>query len=149
MSNRHRPTRAPGKVVVPGAQSAQPVPTAPMERHTYRAPNGGARVVREPTSRPGTVLLTLSGEFDVDTASCLRAALADARRQEPATTLLDLGQVAFGDSSFLHALLSAGFLPRELVLIGPIPHHLRQLFLLTGSLGMFTVVPDRTHLGLD
>ena len=140
MSNRHRPTGTPGRPAVP---------SAPMERHTYRAPNGGARVVREATSKPGTVLLTLSGEFDIDTVSCLREALADARRQKPATTLLDLGQVAFGDSSFLHALLSAGFPSRELVLIGPLPHHLRQLFLLTGSLRMFTVVPDRAHLGLD
>ncbi|MFI6417249.1 hypothetical protein ACIBG6_07530 [Streptomyces sp. NPDC050842] len=46
-------------------------------------------------------------------------------------------------------LLSAGFLPHELVPIGPIPHHLRQLFLITSTLSLFTFVPDRTHLGID
>lgn len=108
-------------------------------RRTYTAPVGTAWVVREPSPEPGTALLSASGEFDIESVLCLHEALADARHEGSRQTVLDISQVGFGDSSFLHELLAAHFSHQRLVLVGPVPDQLRQLFLLTGTLRLFTV----------
>ncbi|MFG3349876.1 STAS domain-containing protein [Streptomyces sp. NPDC048018] len=115
---------------------------------TYRAAAGTAWVVREPSPDPGTVLLSATGEFDVDTVGCLRRALAEARRGGSRRTVLDISQVGFGDAAFLHELVTAHFSGHSFVLAGPIPRQLRQLFAATGTLRLFTIARDRAVLGL-
>ncbi|MFD3663721.1 STAS domain-containing protein [Streptomyces sp. NPDC058659] len=132
-------------------RNRRPAPATPgpsTEHRTYRARNGRALVVREPPPKSGTALLALTGEFDVSTVSCLHEALTDARHEGAAHTVLDLARVSFGDSFFLHELLSAHFSHHDVLLIGPMPRQLRHLFLLTGALRLFTVVPDRARVGL-
>lgn len=123
------------------------VPAAARGPRTYRAPTGAAWVVREPSPAPGTVVLSATGEFDVDTVACLRKALADARYEASPRTVLDISQVCFGDSSFLHVLVAAHLAAPGFVLAGPIPRELRQLFALSGTLRLFTVAKDRSALG--
>ncbi|MET9953278.1 STAS domain-containing protein [Streptomyces sp. NPDC006339] len=129
------------------AQFVPPPDAAPGPR-TYRAPSGTAWVVREPSPAPGTVVLSATGEFDVETAGCLHDALADARLDESRLVVLDVSQVCFGDSSFLHELVAAHFAGHRFVLAGPLPRQLRQLFALTGTLRLFTIVKDRADLRL-
>ncbi|MET9725012.1 STAS domain-containing protein [Streptomyces zaomyceticus] len=129
----------------------RPVPATP--RPPTEPPPGGAgddeaRVVREASAESGTVLLTLTGSFGVSTVSCLHEALTDARHERATYTVLDLARVTFGDSSFLHELLSAHFSHHSLLLVGPIPRQLHHLFLRTGTLRLFTVLPDRARIGL-
>ncbi|MEU6978209.1 STAS domain-containing protein [Streptomyces sp. NPDC046371] len=126
----------------PPTRSAE-APRDRREGRTYRTPSGTAWVVREPSPAPGTVLLSATGEFDVDTVGCLRAALAEARHDGPHRTVLDISQVGFGDSSFLHELVTARFAGDRFVLLGPVPRQLRQLFTMTGTLQLFTFVSDR------
>ncbi|MET9434960.1 STAS domain-containing protein [Streptomyces sp. NPDC006551] len=102
------------------------------DRRTYTEPSGRARVIRSPGVVPGVCVLRASGEFDIDTVSCLRQALAESRAAGDARTVLDLSRVGFGDSTFLHLLVAAHYQQERLVLAGPLPHHLRRLFLLTG-----------------
>lgn len=56
----------------------------------------------------GVRIVRVGGEFDFDTAEALDRALTPAPGDAPAGTVLDLSQVAFADSSFLHVLLRAG-----------------------------------------
>ncbi|MCX2185300.1 STAS domain-containing protein [Streptomyces sp. SKN60] len=120
---------------------------AGQEPRTYRASAGTAWVVREPSPAPGTVVLAATGEFDVDTIDCLRRALTEARHSGCRQTVLDISQIGFGDSSFLHELLTAHFAHGRLVLAGPVPRQLKQLFAMTGTLRLFTIVKDRAVLG--
>ncbi|MFC8506752.1 STAS domain-containing protein [Streptomyces sp. NPDC057411] len=129
----------------PGPGTDGPPPVRGDAR-TYRAPAGHAWVVREPPPAPDTVMLSATGEFDVDTVCCLRRALAEARHEGPRRTVLDISQVGFGDSSFLHELVTAHFAGHPLALAGPVPRQLRQLFTMTGTLRLFTIVRDRRSL---
>ncbi|MER7538374.1 STAS domain-containing protein [Streptomyces sp. NPDC097704] len=81
---------------------------------------------RAPPRLDGTVLLRASGEFDRASVGCLRQALKDARHDAAARILLDLTAVTFGDSAFLHTLLTARRNPVRPVLVGPLPGHLRR-----------------------
>ncbi|MFF8835882.1 STAS domain-containing protein [Streptomyces sp. NPDC015130] len=103
--------------------------------HLYRSPE--ARVYRQHTRTDGTALLQAAGEFDLDSVGCLRQAVADARYEGASLVVLDVSEVAFGDSSFLHALVAAIRAPGRLVLRGPVPDQLRQLFSLTGTTQLF------------
>ncbi|MFI8962423.1 STAS domain-containing protein [Streptomyces sp. NPDC053493] len=114
---------------------------------TYRAASGTARVVREPGPEGGTVVLAAIGEFDVETVGCLARALAEARHEGCRRTVLDVSRVEFGDSSFLHVLVTAHFAGRPFVLMGPVPRQLRQLFAMTGTLRLFTFTEDRAGPG--
>ncbi|WP_370413656.1 STAS domain-containing protein [Streptomyces fradiae] len=132
----------------PASDIREPSPS-PEERRVYRAPVGSTWVVREPSPGPGTVVLSATGEFDMDTVQCLHEALADARHAGARQTVLDISQVGFGDSSFLHELVAAHFSHHHrLVLAGPIPDQLRELFLLTGTLRLFHTVRSRRSIGL-
>ncbi|MFF5971244.1 STAS domain-containing protein [Streptomyces sp. NPDC012769] len=124
-----------------------PRPDAVPEPRTYRPSSGTAWVVREPSPEPGAVVvLSATGEFDVETAGCLHDAFADARLAEPRLVVLDVSQVGCGDSSFLHELVAAHFADHRLVPAGPFPRRLRRLFALTGTLRLFTIVKDRADL---
>ncbi|MFJ8668826.1 STAS domain-containing protein [Streptomyces sp. NPDC093600] len=112
------------------------------DRRTYTEPSGRARVVRSAGVVPGLRVLRASGEFDIDTVSCLRQALADCRAAGEVRTVLDLSQVEFGDSTFLHLLIAAHDQHERLVLAGPFPHHLRRLFRLTGVEQVLDLAPD-------
>ncbi|MEU7700527.1 STAS domain-containing protein [Streptomyces sp. NPDC039028] len=111
-----------------------------------RRDDGEAFVVREAASGCGTVVLTLVGSFGVGTVACLHEALSEARLERAPRTVLDLTGVTFGDSAFLHELLTAHFSHRDLLLLGPVPRHLHHLFLRTGTLRLFAFVPDRGPL---
>ncbi|MFF2307201.1 STAS domain-containing protein [Streptomyces sp. NPDC058128] len=140
-------TRLSAPVMTGDRRPTPPTPRPPTDLPPYLAGNGGAHVVREASAVSGTVLLTLTGSFGVGTVACLHEALADARHERATHTVLDLARVTSGDSFFLHELLSAHFSHRELLLIGPIPLPLHHLFLRTGTLRLFTVLPDRARVG--
>lgn len=55
----------------------------------------------------GVRIVRVSGEFDFDTAEEFARALTPLPHDAPAGTVLDLSQVTFADSSFLHVLLQA------------------------------------------
>jgi anti-anti-sigma factor len=112
------------------------------DRRTYTEPSGRARVIRSAGVVPGVRVLRASGEFDIDTVSCLREALADCRAAGDARTVLDLSRVDFGDSTFLHLLVAAHYQQKRLVLAGPLPHPLRRLFRLTGVEQVLDLAPD-------
>ncbi|MEU1890804.1 STAS domain-containing protein [Streptomyces pristinaespiralis] len=121
---------------------------SPEALQVYQSAVGTTWVVREPSPEPGTVVLSATGEFDMETVPCLHEALADARHAGARQTVLDISHVGFGDSSFLHELLAAHFSHPRLVLAGPIPHQLRHLFVLTGTLRLFHTVRSRRSIGL-
>ncbi|MFC9593886.1 STAS domain-containing protein [Streptomyces sp. NPDC056944] len=113
--------------------------------HHYRSP-GEASVYRQPTRPDGTAVLQAAGEFDLDSVGCLRQAQADARYEGATRIVLDVSGVTFGDSSFLHTLVAALRAPGRLILRGPVPHHLRQLFTLTGTTHLFQFAEGDTAL---
>ncbi|WP_318211808.1 MULTISPECIES: hypothetical protein [unclassified Streptomyces] len=53
------------------------------------------------------------------------------------------GAIGLTTVSCLHELLSAHFSHPDLLLVGPVPRQLHHPFLRTGTLRLFTVVPDR------
>ncbi|MFF6773473.1 STAS domain-containing protein [Streptomyces sp. NPDC012637] len=120
---------------------------ATAEPRTYRAPAGTAWVVREPSPGPGIVVLSATGEFDVDSVGCLRRALVEARHSDARQTVLDVSRIGSGDSAFLHELVAAHFASGRFVLAGPVPRRLCRLFTVTGTLRMFRIVKDRAALG--
>ncbi|MFB7234982.1 STAS domain-containing protein [Streptomyces sp. NPDC056269] len=106
--------------------------------HIYSAP-GGAGVYRQVTGPDGTALLQATGEFDTDSVTCLRQALADAIDEGATRVRIDLTTIAFGDVTLVDILLHAQQGPARVVLAGPLPGHLRRLFELTGTTGLFHV----------
>ncbi|MFJ3582240.1 STAS domain-containing protein [Streptomyces sp. NPDC090127] len=118
------------------ADSPPPTP----HRQTYAAPNGAAEVTLEHTEDAADYVLRARGAFDVESVDCLNRALRDVPQTRPGRTVIDVADVEFGDSSFLHALVRAHFQERTLLIAGPLPSELRRLFQVTGSLRMFTVV---------
>ncbi|MFB6634893.1 STAS domain-containing protein [Streptomyces sp. NPDC056362] len=106
--------------------------------HVYSAP-GGAGVYRQVTGPDGTALLQATGEFDTDSVSCLRQAVADALDDGATCVRIDLTSIAFGDVALVDALLRAQGGAARIVLGGPLPGHLRRLFELTGTTGLFHV----------
>ncbi|WP_225802693.1 STAS domain-containing protein [Streptomyces sp. NK15101] len=113
-----------------------------LPRAVYGAKSGHARVRRENTGSSATWLLSASGEFDVDTIDCLRDALAAAEQAHAERILLDLADVVFGDSTFLHELVRAHRKAPRLVLVGPLPSQIRRLFELTGTYRLFRIAMD-------
>jgi anti-anti-sigma factor len=87
-------------------------------------------------------VLHLSGEFDADTVNCLTEAVGSACTSRTERLLLDLTEVAFADSGFIHALSEADALPGRLVLIGPLSPPLRRVLDLTGTRERFHIVLD-------
>ncbi|MFB6633618.1 STAS domain-containing protein [Streptomyces sp. NPDC056362] len=104
----------------------------------YSAP-GGAGMYRQMTGPDGTALLQATGEYDTDSVTCLRQALADALDEGATCVRIDLTTIAFGDVSLVDTLLHARNGAAGIVLAGPLPSHLRRLFELTGTTDLFHV----------
>ncbi|MFE5627363.1 STAS domain-containing protein [Streptomyces virginiae] len=58
--------------------------------------------------------------------------------------VIDVRQVAFGDSSFLNALIRLRN-TRTLALQGPLPHQLHRMLELTGALPLFDIRDTTDH----
>jgi anti-sigma B factor antagonist len=88
-----------------------------------------------PSQDRPTPARSTSGEIDVLVRGRLRAALAEALREKPATVVLDLGQVTLMDWNGLHAVLDADAHARagqiDLVVI-PGPPSVHRVFELCG-----------------
>ncbi|MCP9999481.1 MULTISPECIES: STAS domain-containing protein [Streptomyces] len=99
------------------------------------------------TTAAGLRIVRVSGEFDFDSAENLARALAPAPGDAPAGTVLDLSQVTFADSSFLHVLLRAAGEHRAagtpLLLVRPSPP-VARLLEVTDTTGSFTFVDSVT-----
>ena len=94
---------------------------------------------------PGVTRVSLSGELDMLSASCLGDALADAAHGSMAV-ILDLSQLTFMDSSGLHAILTARNRLSEagcrfVILRGS--HQVQRLFELSGVDGVLEFVSVR------
>ncbi|MFE7185105.1 STAS domain-containing protein [Streptomyces erythrochromogenes] len=92
---------------------------------TVRAEADGVRVV------------VCSGEFDLDTTGLLVDA-CDIRPVPAGLLVVDVRQVAFGDSSFLNALIRLRN-TRPLALRGPLPKQLQRMMEMTGALALFDI----------
>ncbi|MFE5679863.1 STAS domain-containing protein [Streptomyces erythrochromogenes] len=92
---------------------------------TVRAEADGVRVV------------VCSGEFDLDTTGLLVDA-CDVRPVPAGLLVVDVRQVAFGDSSFLNALIRLRN-TRPLALRGPLPKQLHRMMEMTGALSLFDI----------
>ncbi|MGW2866284.1 STAS domain-containing protein [Streptomyces sp. NPDC001205] len=96
-----------------------------------------ARVTR--VVLPGRILLLrATGEFDIDTAPLLRAALRPGRQH---LTIVDLSSLSFADCALLRVLVPARFRSR-LVLKAGRRHKVRRLFACTCTDRLFTFAPD-------
>lgn len=111
------------------------------DRKTFVDPTGAAAVTLEHTGSSEEYILRAVGEFDIDTVSCLYSALREIPQTPSGRTIIDVSEVAFGDSAFLHALIRAHFQPPILIIAGSLPSELRRLFQLTGTLRMFNISP--------
>ncbi|MFB6634391.1 STAS domain-containing protein [Streptomyces sp. NPDC056362] len=65
--------------------------------------------------------------------------LADAIEEGATCVRIDLTAIVFGDVALVDVLLHAQQGPARVVLAGPMPSHLRRLFELTGTTGLFHV----------
>ncbi|MFJ7206674.1 STAS domain-containing protein [Streptomyces sp. NPDC098789] len=85
-----------------------------------------------------TVVIRMSGQFDMETIHVINDALAAFATYR---TILDVSGTAFADSSFLNALLAART-RHQLILAGPVPDQLHRLLEVTGALTLFRCTPD-------
>ncbi|MFC9815920.1 STAS domain-containing protein [Streptomyces virginiae] len=92
---------------------------------TVRAEPDGVRVV------------VCSGEFDLDTTGLLQEA-CDTKPVPADLLIIDVRQVAFGDSSFLNTLIRLRN-TRPLALQGPLPSQLHRMMEMTGALPLFDI----------
>ncbi|MFC9586648.1 STAS domain-containing protein [Streptomyces yangpuensis] len=100
---------------------------------TVRAEADGVRVV------------VCCGEFDLDTTGLLVDA-CDVRPVPASLLVVDVRQVAFGDSSFLNALIRLRN-TRPMALLGPLPNQLHRMMQMTGALPLFEIRDTTEHAG--
>ncbi|MFK0230925.1 STAS domain-containing protein [Streptomyces sp. NPDC090303] len=84
----------------------------------YSAP-GGAREYRQTTGSDRTAPLQTTGEFDTDSVTCLRQALADAIADGATCVRVDLTSITFGDAALGDTLPHAQEGPVRLALADP------------------------------
>jgi anti-sigma B factor antagonist len=87
----------------------------------------------------GIVSLALEGELDLAAARQMEESLAAAERESPARLIVDLGRLAFIDSTGLRLLLQADARAREHgyeLLLRPGEPAVQRVFEVTGSLGV-------------
>lgn len=87
-------------------------------------------------------VIGVSGDVDVDTAPLLQDALDGAVRDGAVAVVVDLGQLSFGDSSTLNALITVQREPVRLLVAGPLNIQVQRLFSLAGVEGFFDFTPD-------
>jgi anti-anti-sigma factor len=89
------------------------------------------------TVEDGTVCVALEGELDLAGARRLEEGLAAAEREEPERLIVDLGRLAFIDSTGLRLLLQADARARERgyeLLLRPGEPAVQRAFEVTGAL---------------
>jgi anti-sigma B factor antagonist len=87
----------------------------------------------------GVVSLSLEGELDLAGARQLEESLAAAEKEEPARLIVDLGRLAFIDSTGLRLLLQADARARERgceLLLRPGEPAVQRVFEVTGALAL-------------
>ncbi|MFE4257911.1 STAS domain-containing protein [Streptomyces sp. NPDC056883] len=95
-------------------------------------------------TRPDATLITLSGDMDLDHVAAFHSVLSAActGTRAPARVVVDLGRLAFCDSTGLNALLQARLMcvesGRTLVLANPAPQ-LSRLLSITGADTVFEI----------
>jgi anti-sigma B factor antagonist len=85
----------------------------------------------------GTVSLSLAGELDLAGARQMEASLAAAEREGPARLIVDLGRLAFIDSTGLRLLLQANTRAQEggyELVLRPGEPAVQRVFEVTGAL---------------
>jgi anti-anti-sigma factor len=85
----------------------------------------------------GTVQVTLAGELDLANAKTLEEHLFEASQNSPARVIIDLGRLAFIDSTGLRLLLQADARAREHgyeFLLRPGEASVQRVFEITGAL---------------
>jgi anti-sigma B factor antagonist len=110
------------------------------EAPSSQAPVPGQLVI-EKTQEHDAVVLVLSGELDLASAPMLERELREAEAAGPARVVIDLGGLAFMDSTGLQALLRA----RERantnghqLALRRAPHQVQRVFELTKTVDAFT-----------
>ncbi len=86
------------------------------------------------------IVLSLSGELDLQSAAELERELASIRRDPPSRMLLDLDQLEFMDSTGLAVIINAARATREdgtSLRLRPGGPQVRRLFEITGVLDRF------------
>ncbi len=87
----------------------------------------------------GTVSLALEGELDLAGAHQLEESLAAAEKEEPTCLVVDLGSLAFIDSTGLRLLLQADARARERgceLVLRPGEPAVQRVFEVTGALAL-------------
>jgi anti-sigma B factor antagonist len=87
----------------------------------------------------GTVSLALEGELDLAGASQMEESLAAAERESPLRLIVDLGRLAFMDSTGLRLLLQADARARERgceLVLRPGEPAVQRVFEVTGALAV-------------
>jgi anti-sigma B factor antagonist len=87
----------------------------------------------------GTVSLALEGELDLAGAGQMEESLAAAERESPARLIIDLGRLAFMDSTGLRLLLQADARAREQgyeLVLRPGEPAVQRVFEVTGALAV-------------
>jgi anti-sigma B factor antagonist len=85
----------------------------------------------------GTVSITLGGELDLAGAARMEAHLASSERESPTRVVIDLGGLAFIDSTGLRLLLQADARAREQgyeLVLRPGDPSVQRVFEVTGAL---------------
>ncbi|MGQ4431342.1 MULTISPECIES: STAS domain-containing protein [unclassified Streptomyces] len=87
-------------------------------------------------------VLCVAGDVDIDTGPALEHALAQAARDRPYGTVVDLSGLSFGDSATLNALLHGHRALPALIVAGPLAPPVQRLLTLSGLGDHFTMAPD-------
>ncbi|WP_189886052.1 STAS domain-containing protein [Streptomyces xantholiticus] len=106
------------------------------------ATGGGERFGVATRQRGGTVVLSLSGELDHDTAEPLREAIAQQVRAGVRRILVDCGDLHFCDSTGLNVLLHGRLAAREAdgrVELAALRPPVARMFEITGAHAVFQV----------
>jgi anti-anti-sigma factor len=96
----------------------------------------------------GTASISLAGEFDLASARQMEESLSSIEESKPARLVVDLGQLAFIDSTGLRLLLQADVRARERggeLVLRPGDAAVQRVFEVTGALDVlrFEAAPER------
>ncbi|MFD3700345.1 STAS domain-containing protein [Streptomyces sp. NPDC058646] len=91
--------------------------------------------------RDGLWVVQCAGEFDLTSLAPLRTACDTALEAGVDRLVLDVRGITFGDSTFLHLLVSCND-RCDLRLVGPLPRQLARLLAVTGTDQLLTVEND-------
>ena len=95
--------------------------------------------------KDGTIVLTVSGEADVESAASLRAALAEAAGRKPPAIVLELAGLEFIDSSGISVLVEARLRAAEegrRFILRNLSAQAARVFTVAGLASKFTITPQ-------